>query len=581
VVTECETPTEVAKQPEWWGLDPAAKARWYIDGVRSGAIVVNEYQRLAVERHLNDLRDGESRGLWFDERAAILRIRFIEAFCRHSKGVWAGKLVVLSPWQAFIKWCVYGWKRRRDNLRRFRVAYEEVARKNGKSTDAAGAALVGLVADGEQGAEVYVAATKRDQAKIVHGEAVRMVKRSPELRAVVQTLRDNLSVAATNSKCEPLGADADTMDGTSPSTAIIDEIHAHPNREVYDKLDTGTGARQQPLIWIITTAGADMASAWGEFRDYAEKVLRGILPDDTFFAFIACADEKDDPWDPVTWWKANPNLGISVQYDDLERKANKAKNVPSQRNAFLRYHLNVPTSMESALIPTGAWDACTDPLDVELLAGQACYGGLDLSRTSDTTSYVLAFPPTPERPKWAVLRWSWLPGEQRNTQLPAVISWIDQGLIVATPTLITDYDAVERVMLDTKERYDIREVCFDQWNATEFAEKKMFGEHGMPMVKFPQNIASYNEPSKRLIELVTEGKLIHGGDPVLRWMAANAVGKEDVNGNLRPIKASKNSKKRIDAIAALIMAIGRATLTEPTDSFDFVIIDPRKRGASH
>ena len=282
-------------------------ARAYIDDVLKGRIVAGRLVRLAVERHQRDLKTAKDRGLRFDPKAAKRVLDFFGRL-RHSKGEWAGQPFVLAPWQAFILWVVFGWMRA-DGSRRFRTAYHEVSRKNGKSTLAAGVGLYLFAADQEAGAEVYTAATKRDQARIVHSEAVRMVASSPGLSRFITTFKDNLSLLRTGSKYEPLGADADTMDGLNISGAIIDELHAHPTRKVWDVIETGTGARRQPLLFAITTAGFDRHSVCWEQHDYGVKVLEGVIEDDTFFAYIAALDPEDDWQDASVWIKANPNLG--------------------------------------------------------------------------------------------------------------------------------------------------------------------------------------------------------------------------------------------------------------------------------
>ena len=305
----------------------------YMHGVQEGTIPACQLVRLAVERHARDLETGAERGLRFDREAAGYALRFF-SFLRHSKGEWAGQPFALEPWQQFLIWAAFGWKRA-DGLRRFRTVYEEVPRKNGKTTMLAGLGLYLLTADGEPGAEVYSAATKRDQAKLSWTEAVRMRGASPSLSRMVQHFRasDNLSVEATASKFQPLGADADTMDGLNIHAALIDELHAHRTRAVVDVLNTATGSRRQPLIWEITTAGYDRNSVCYEHHEYSRQVLEGTVEDDSWLAWISTIDEGDDWKDESTWAKANPNLGISVKLDDLRRKAEQAKRMPSAQNA--------------------------------------------------------------------------------------------------------------------------------------------------------------------------------------------------------------------------------------------------------
>ena len=361
-------------------------------------MLTNRLVRLACERHLEDLGSGASRGLRFDVQAAQHAIDFF-GFLRHSKGEWAGQTFALAPWQAFVVGSLFGWQRA-DGLRRFRTAYCAVPRKNGKSTLSAGIALYLLVADGEQGAEIYSAATTRDQARIVFDEAKRMVGSSPALKRRVQVLINNLNVEASASRFMPLSSDASSMDGLNVHGAIIDELHAHKTRHVVDVLETATGARRQPLLFEITTAGYDRHSICFEHHDYAIKLLEGVLQDDSWFAFIAAADENDDWTDPEVWRKANPSFGLSVKADDLARKAEKAIALPGAQNAFRRMHLNEWTEQAERWIDLAAWDACAGPVDLEALRGRTCFGGLDLSTTTDVTALAWVFPPEGDDGLW-------------------------------------------------------------------------------------------------------------------------------------------------------------------------------------
>src|SRR5215831_2894030 len=297
--------------------------------VVAGDVVACRLVRFACRRHLRDLKTGRRRGLHFDVEAAQHRIGFYPEFLRHSKGEWARRPVELSGWQKFVIGSVFGWKRA-DGTRRFRYVYEELPRKNGKSTKLAGVGIDMLLCDDEQGAEIYAAATKRDQARIIFDEAKRMVASSPELSGMISRFKLNLSVDVTGSKFEPLSSDERTLDGLNPHCVLVDELHRHRNRALLDVMDTAVGSRRQPLIWIITTAGDDAPeSVYATENDYAVKVLEGTLKDDNVFAFISTID-KDDRWDdPKAWAKANPNLGVSVKLDDLERQAQKAAKSPS------------------------------------------------------------------------------------------------------------------------------------------------------------------------------------------------------------------------------------------------------------
>jgi phage terminase large subunit-like protein len=533
--------------------------------VLSGVRVVGKLVRLAVERHQRDLQDGPARGLTFDPIAAARAIKFY-AFLRHSKGEWAGKPLELNDWQCFILWVLFGW-RRADGMRRFRTAYVEVPRKNGKSTFASGVGLELLVADGEPGAEVYTAATKRDQARIVHGEAVRMVKSSPELKRIVGIFKDNLHVQTTNSKFEPLGADSDTMDGLNVSGGIIDEFHAHKKRDVYDLLDTATGARRQPLLFIITTAGSDEQSVCFELHDHGIKVLedggKGQYPDDTLFVFIASIDEGDDPFDPKVWEKANPNYGVSVKPDDLERKAERARQIPSARNAFLRLHLNVWTQTATAWLDIEKWDACQQDFRPEEWAGAEVFGGLDLASKLDITAFVLLLK---KDGKYCVVCRFWIPKDtaakrEKRDRIPYK-QWIDDGLIKATEGSVTDYDVVEAEIADLCRKWRIGKLGFDPHNATQLSIH-LQDRYGIEMLEFGQGTAHMNEPCREMEKLIEAKEIVHDGNAVLRWMIGNvSVKTNDITNEIKPAKPDDKSNKKIDGVVALLMALGVAT-TEP------------------
>lgn len=532
----------------------------YINGVISGEIPVCKWVRLAVERHVYDLDNADERGLYFDAASARKVIEFF-GFLKHSKGEWAGQTITLEPWQAFILWVIFGWKKA-DGTRRFRTAYEEVARKNGKTTIAAGIGLYLMFADGEPGAEVYTAATKRDQARIAHSEATRMVKASPSLRKRIQVYKDNLSISGTASKYEPLGADADTMDGLHVHGAIIDELHAHKTRDVVDKLDTATGSRRQPLLFMITTAGFDRQSVCYEMHEYTQKVLEGIIQDDTFFGIIFSLDEGDDWQDESVWIKANPNLGVSKKFEDLQRKANKAKEMPSALFAFLRLELNVWTQSETKWIDADRWRECGKAVDAAGLRGRKCYGGLDLSSNIDISAEVLVFPPETGEDDYKVLCRFWVPEasmhkRSHDDRVPYE-AWVREGFITATPGDVIDYDFIFAQIDEDAQVYDLSEMAFDRWGATKIVQE--IEEHGLTCVQFGQGFASMSPPMKELERLILDKKLAHGNNPVLNWMADNLVVRQDPAGNIKPDK--ERSRERIDGMVALAMALDRALRNE-------------------
>lgn len=553
-------------------------AEQYARDVVAGRVPAGRLVIQACQRHIDDLEHGHERGLIFDERSAQHAIDFF-GFLKHSKGEWAGQPLDLSPWQAFIVWCLFGWVHMATGLRRFRSAYVEVPRKNGKSTFAAGIGLYLFIADGEPGAEVYTAATKRDQARITHGEAERMVKASADLRNHVRIVRDNLNIPGTASKFEPLGADADTMDGLNIHGAVIDELHAHKTRAVVDVIETATGARRQSLIFKITTAGHDRNSVCWDDHRYCVQLLDKTLQDDAVFAYIATLDGdrivdgktvKGDDWrDPKAWAKANPNLGISVKIEDLQAKCEKAKAMATAQNAFRRLHLDEWTEQAIRWLDMQKWDACPHKIDLAAMAGRRCFAGVDLSTKIDLTARALVFPPDEESAGDQVYHVDvqfFLPEDNmaervRRDRVPYDV-WARAGLITLTPGNIVDQDFILEALQRDAEMFDLQECGYDPWNATQFAVRAQSA--GIRMVEMRQGPKTYAEPTKQLEALVKAAFLNHGGNPILRWNAANTTVRVDPNDNYAPDKA--RSMERIDGIVATLMALGRAIVSENTQS---------------
>ncbi len=529
----------------------------YIHNVIDGSIPACELVRQAVERHLRDMDTAHERGLKFDRQAAQHAIDFF-GFLRHSKGEWSGQPFVLSPWQQFITRCLFGWKRV-DGYRRFRTAYLEVPRKNGKTTWLAGVGLYLLVADGESGAEVYSAATMRDQAKLSWGEAARMVKSSPLGRMVrLYKASSTLVVEQTASKFAPLGADADTMDGLNVHGALIDELHAHKSRAVIDVLDTATGARRQPLIIEITTAGNDQNSVCFEHHDYSRRVLNGTVADDSWFAFISTIDEGDDWSSPEAWAKANPNLGVSVKVDDLAMKCERAKRLPAAQNAFRRLHLCQWTQQSDRWIDLSLWDENAGRVVENELLGEICYGGLDLSSVQDITAWVMVFPTANDPELVRVIARFWLPESKLSDDGYRYVEqyrvWARQGYLQLTPGDAIDYQFVKRAILDDAMKFKLRGLNVDRLFQGYQLSQELVDE-GIDVAGMGQGFLSMAAPMRELERRLLAKKIHHGGNPVLRWMADNVAVKMDAAGNLKPDKASSQGK--IDGIVALVMALDR------------------------
>lgn len=535
----------------------------YVESVLSGRLITCRLVKLAVQRYLNDLERGASRGLYFDKARAARAVKFF-SFLKHSKGEWAGTEFRLSPWQVFATWQLMGWYRE-DGRRRFRKAYNEFARKNGKSTWAGGMGLLLAFADEEPGAEVYSAATKKDQARIVHGESTRMVRASPALLEYVQVYKDSLVRLEDNQKYEPLGADEDTLDGLNPHAAIIDEVHAHKNRGVWDVLETATGSRRNPMIFAITTAGTDQTSLCWDLHSYSMDLLNGTIEDDNFFAFIATLDldpalGEVDRWDdPEVWIKANPNLGVSVKVAQLQEMATKAKRLPTFLNAFLRLHLNVWTKQVKRWIMPDLWDENAGAaIEDEALRGRACYGGLDLSSVSDITAWILLFEDALDPDLLHIRCRFWCPEERltdpQNKYHEQYQAWHRAGCIIATPGNAIDYQFVRAQIVEDAELFELREVCVDRLFQG-YQLSMELEDDGLTVLGMGMGFLSMAAPMKEFERRLLKKKLHHGNHPVLRWMAGNVAVREDPAGNLKPDKASSQGK--IDGIVGILLALDR------------------------
>lgn len=554
----------------------------YVAGVLDGTIVVGRLVRLAVERHLKDLELGAARGITFDPRRADHAIRFFR-YLRHYKGRWGPNLregrrlglrFVLEPWQGFIVGSIFGWVRLEDGTRRFRIVYIEVSKKQGKTLLAAGIGCYMLVADGEAGAEVYTAATKRDQARLIHRDAVQMVKQSPDLRRRIQIRKDNLSVPSTASKYEPLGRDSDSADGPSVSCALIDELHRHKSRAMYDVLRRGMGAREQPLLVAITTAGDNQQSICYERHAHARAILEGSLEHDATFAFIATIDEGDRWDDPATFPKSNPNLGVSVLERDLLEELEEARASPGAQNDFRRLKQNQWINVASRAIDFEAWKRNRGDVSAaelrEVLRGRYAFAGLDLADTTDIAALVLVFPFVMRskrkrrellEPTYLLLPTFWIPEENLKKRVARdhvpYDEWLRDGWLRATPGNVIDYNQIRRDVRALHEIYPILEIAVDRWNATQIIQQ-LEDEDGLRTIPHGQGYRDMNAGTKELLRAIEATRIRHGDHPVLAWMAGNLVTQKDDAGNLKPTKAKSINK--IDGIVAAIMGIGRAML---------------------
>jgi phage terminase large subunit-like protein len=536
-------------------------AEQYAHDVRDGKIPSCLWVRLCIDRYFDDLKNGKKRGLSFDRAEAERSIKFFD-FVKHSKGEWAGSVFRLEPWQQFIQWNLFGWMGK-DGNRRFRTAYIEVPRKNGKTTWGAGTAIYLFFGDGEPGSEVYSAATKRDQARLSHSEAIRMVKSSPALRKRIAIFKDNLNIPDTASKYEPLGADADTMDGLNVHGALIDELHEHKKRDTWDVLETATGARRQPLVFAITTAGYDRLSICWEQHEYTEKLLKRKAEDDSYFGVIYTIDEGDSWSDETAWAKANPNLGVSVKLDDLQRKARKVKELPAAQNNFLRKHLCIWTQQSERWIDVALWDSNNlYPIKEVDLVRKPCFGGLDLSSVSDLSAWVMLFPDASSG-HFDVLARFWCPEsrlvDRRNKYRDQYKAWERAGYLQVTDGEAIDYEFIKAQVLKDASIFQIDSVNVDRLFQG-YQLSMQLAQEGMAISGMGMGYMSFAGPMNELETLLLKKQLNHGGNPILRWMADNLAVSTDPAGNRKPNK--DESQGKIDGIVATLLALDRAMRKE-------------------
>lgn len=497
---------------------------------------------------------------WTDpttDRQGLGAVRFFERLLVHPKGPQAGLPFTLEPWQWKIITDVFGTRDARTGVRRYRRAYLELPRGSGKTTLAAGVALFLLVADAEPGAEIFGAAADRDQARLAFDIAKAMVEDSPHLSRMIKIYKNSLVVESTRSVYRVLSAEAYSKHGLNPHGIIFDELHAQPDRELYDVLNTALGKRRQPLLMMITTAGYDRNSICWQQHEYARQVQAGIIDDPTYYPAIWSAPEDADWTAPDTWQMANPNWGVSVQPDFIRQECEVAKSTPAYQNTFRRLYLNQWTQQESRWIDMAMWDGCGAALPD--LAGRRCFGGLDLASTTDIAALVLVFAPEAEGEPVALLPFFWIPQDsmierERRDRVP-YSTWVRQGLVEATPGNVIDYAYIRQRINELARRYEIAEVAYDPWNATQLSLQLQ--DDGLTMVEMRQGFASMTAPSKELLRLVLAGQIAHGGNAPLRWMADSCTARQDPAGNVKPDKS--RSMNKIDGIVAAIMGIARMT----------------------
>ena len=495
----------------------------------------------------------------YDKDAADFAVMFIESLC-HTKGTWAGKPFELIDWQEQIVRDIFGILKP-NGYRQFNTAYIEIPKKQGKSELAAAVALLLLCGDGEERAEVYGCAADRNQAKIVFDVAVDMVRFSPALSKRVKILESQKKITylPTNSSYQVLSADVANKHGFNTHGVIFDELHTQPNRKLFDVMLQGSGdARMQPLYFLITTAGNDINSICYEVHQKALDIQAGRKIDPTFYSVIYGAAEDEDWTDPKVWKKANPSLGITVGIDKVKAACESARQNPGEENAFRQLRLNQWVKQSVRWMPMDKWDACAFPVSEDDLEGRVCYGGLDLSSTTDITAFVLVFPPENEDDKYFILPYFWLPEETldlrvRRDHVPYDL-WERQGRIMTTEGNVVHYAFIEKFIERLGERFNIREIAFDRWGAVQMVQN--LEGMGFTVVPFGQGFKDMSPPTKELMKLVLEKKIAHGGNPVLRWMMDNIFIRIDPAGNIKADK--EKSTEKIDGAIATIMALDRA-----------------------
>ena len=499
----------------------------------------------------------------FDEEKAKRTVDFINCL-KHTKGKWRGQPFELLPWQEAIIRDVFGTVKE-NGYRQYNTAYVEIPKKNGKSELAAGVALYMTCGDNEWGAEVYGCASDRQQASIVFDVAVDMVEQCPALKKRIKPVMSvkRLVYKPTNSFYQVLSAEAYTKHGLNVHAVIFDELHSQPNRELFDVMTKGSGdARTQPLFFLITTAGTDRHSVCFEQHQKAEDILQGRKIDPTFYPVIYGASDDADWSSEDVWKKANPSLGHTIDIEKVRNAYLSAKDNPAEENIFRQLRLNQWVKQSTRWMQMEKWDACAFPVDERELLGRECYGGLDLSSSIDITAFVLVFPPRNDTEKYIFLPYFWIPEENmirrvRRDHVPYDV-WEKQGFLQTTEGDVIHYGFIENFIDGLGKKFHIKEIAFDRWGAVQMVQN--LEGLGFTIVPFGQGFKDMSPPTKRLMELVLEKNIAHGGHPVLRWMMDNIFVRTDPAGNIKPDK--EKSTEKIDGAVATIMGLDRAIRNE-------------------
>ncbi|MBU1567706.1 MAG: phage terminase small subunit P27 family [Proteobacteria bacterium] len=539
----------------------------YALDVIDGVIIAGPHVRDACWRHICDLETAEGRGLYYDYEEASESIAFFEEVLCLNGGQFEGKPFILLPWQAFIIGSIFGWKRYSDNYRRFRVAYIETGKGSGKSPLSAGVGIKGLVADNEPRAEIYAAATHRDQAKILFRDALAFFDQSPELseRLVASGNGDNrwnLAYPATSSFFRVISSENKGKSGPRPHICLLDEVHEHRSADIIEMLRAGFKFRKQPMSFMITNSGHDKTSVCWEYHEVGAKIAANQVQNDEFFAYICAMDEDDDPFENEECWiKANPSLEHGIPgLDYIRGQVTEARGMPSKESTVRRLNFCQWTDADNPWISSMVWMACADKdYDKGILAGRRCWGGLDLSSVNDLTAFSLVFEPSFEDQYWRLLVWFWVPGigltEKAKQDKVPYIAWRDAGYLNAIDRKTIEYEFVITDLVEICQEYDVHKIAFDRWNFANFQKDiDRLGAQLPEMEEFGQGFKSMSPAIKEFEKMLIGGKVRHNGNPVLTWCAANAVAVEDAAENKKLDKSRSNG--RIDGIVAATMACG-------------------------
>jgi phage terminase large subunit-like protein len=561
--------------------DPVTR---YARAVVNGKTIAGPHVRDACKRHLADLESAPARGFFFDLEKVERAIGFYRDVLRLNGGEYEGIPFELIDWEAFIVGSVFGWVDA-AGYRRFRSAYVETAKGSGKSPLAAGVGLYGLTADGEPRAEVYAAATKKDQAMILFRDAVAMRDLSPELaaRLVKSGVGENawnLAYHASGSFFRPISAD-DGQSGPRPHISLLDEIHEHKTGYVVEMLKAGQKSRRQPLLFGITNSGTDKRTVCWDYHDYGAKVAAQQIEDDSFFAYICALDEKDDPFkDERCWHKANPSLAHGLPgLKYLREQVTQARGMPGKESIVRRLNFCQWVEAEAPWIGGDVWFAAAPEPDFDqaLLYGRRCWGGLDLSSTQDLTALVLLFEPTESDPHWRLVPRFWLPGDGLHDKAAKdrvpYIAWREAGHLNALPGRAIDKLAVLHELARIVSRYDVQEIAYDEWRIADLL--MLIQQEGLAMpslVPFRQGFKSMAPAVDEFERMLLGGTLKHDGNPVMTWNAANAVVVSDPAGNRKVAK--ERATGRVDGIVAAVMAAGRAMAQEEKPDINEFLYNP-------